>query len=74
MREEFTTTDLIYKVVVVIQNGFAISHNLDIYEKQWRYLLNVFPEVEKDVPPDIMDAINKYRVGHEEKVAEIGGG
>ena len=74
MREEFTTTDLIYKVVVVIQNGFAMSHNLDAYEKQWRYLLNVFPEVEKDVPPDIMDAINKYKMVCGGKMAEIGGG
>jgi len=61
MREEFTSTDVIYKTVVAIQNGFALSHNLDVCEKHWRYLLNVYPEVEKDVPQEIMEAINKYK-------------
>mgnify|MGYP001432743833 CR=1 FL=1 len=62
-REDFTSTDIIYKVVVLIQNGFASSHNIEVCEKHWRYLLNIFPEVEKDIPPDIMDAIVKYRNG-----------
>jgi hypothetical protein len=61
VREEFTATDVIYKTVVAIQNGFALSHNIYVCERHWRYLLNVFPEVEKDVPADIMDAIKKYR-------------
>jgi len=67
MREPFTTTDVIYKVIVAIQNGFAMSHNVEVYEKHWRYLLNMFPDVEKEIPPDIVDAINKYRADHGEK-------
>jgi hypothetical protein len=66
MREEFTNSDVIYKTVVLIQNGFAISRDIEICEKRWRYLLNMFPEVEKDVPPDIMESINKYKAEHKE--------
>jgi hypothetical protein len=69
VREKFTSTDIVYKVVVLIQNGFAMSHNLEVYEKEWRYLLNMFPEVEKDVPPGIMDAIVKHRNG--EKAVDV---
>jgi hypothetical protein len=62
MREDFTATDVIYKTVVKIQNEYATWHNLEVYERQWRYLLNVYPEVAKDVPPDIMESISKYRI------------